>query len=741
MVTTISGYPYRRTPINNVTPFTYRDGTTYLETLEQLRSYVNTDLIEQLNTSLTEKGVQLDGTLETLAQHISDNEQSVKQAFAESMQTFDNIVSDINNRVGPPPVQFVTLNGATPISINPEWPTSQPVNFTVTQNASGNGSITFPSNVRGNVGVNPSPLSQTSFTLIPTGAGEWFAYQPYSAVPGGITDEVSSELLGNPNSALYSSVRDIATDKNTVNIGDYLGKYANTSRDIAAAIDAAAADPLVSTVIFPPREYDTTTRIRLRGNLRYRAHGATFRKTDAAAGYAVFYTGSDGKTGYASGDSGIVWEGGTFLGDFNNNSIICAFALHHTDDMTIDNIRVEQAVGKGHVIDMGGCSNITIENSTFKGMVNFAGGSAASECIQIDISGAGASSAVDLPGSWDGLPCENVTVQNCKFLPVKVGSVVYPAPNPFGNHAIHEDRYHKNIKFLDNYVLDAVVDTSSTWRGSLHFIGVEGLIISRNTFEYSAPTSHHAISLFATNQGAAFEGADYELGATNPTVEIRPLICRNVKITENTFKGFANVGGAGPIRIEPYLAVGADYSEDIKILTNTFETLSSGTSATNTIFLEYVKDIVIDGGNKFTGPSRAVDGKYLDGFTFGSNIVEDARVNALAINNSKGIKINGTTFKDVRECSYFIQNSENVQIMNTKQSSVAEGPVGKITNTTTLQVVGNQITARAGQDGMSIYGSTRNGALVGNIITGGTTNHILVNASVTGVSETANVKA
>jgi len=43
-------------PLNNITPFTYRDGMTYLEVLEEIRRYVNHELIDFINTNFTKLG-------------------------------------------------------------------------------------------------------------------------------------------------------------------------------------------------------------------------------------------------------------------------------------------------------------------------------------------------------------------------------------------------------------------------------------------------------------------------------------------------------------------------------------------------------------------------------------------------------------------------------------------------------------------------------------------------------------
>ena len=54
MVNIISDYIPPFSPLPNIAPFTYKDGETYLTTLDNLRVYVNTSLVDFINTNFTE---------------------------------------------------------------------------------------------------------------------------------------------------------------------------------------------------------------------------------------------------------------------------------------------------------------------------------------------------------------------------------------------------------------------------------------------------------------------------------------------------------------------------------------------------------------------------------------------------------------------------------------------------------------------------------------------------------------
>lgn len=52
-MTTLSTFPFSIGPLNNITPFTYRDGTTYVEVLYKLRDYINLTLRPEFDAEMT----------------------------------------------------------------------------------------------------------------------------------------------------------------------------------------------------------------------------------------------------------------------------------------------------------------------------------------------------------------------------------------------------------------------------------------------------------------------------------------------------------------------------------------------------------------------------------------------------------------------------------------------------------------------------------------------------------------
>jgi len=62
----LSSFPRRLRPYNNVTPFTYQDGLTYLEVLESLREWLSEGLIGHLNEEISNLIAEYDAATEAL---------------------------------------------------------------------------------------------------------------------------------------------------------------------------------------------------------------------------------------------------------------------------------------------------------------------------------------------------------------------------------------------------------------------------------------------------------------------------------------------------------------------------------------------------------------------------------------------------------------------------------------------------------------------------------------------------
>lgn len=104
----IDKFPNRTRPYTNITPFTYRDGLTYLEVLEELREWIRDELVKHLNTensafvelfnkSIDEVNETL-ATINTLATQFDDQISAQDNDFTELIKRFtDSAVLLLDN--------------------------------------------------------------------------------------------------------------------------------------------------------------------------------------------------------------------------------------------------------------------------------------------------------------------------------------------------------------------------------------------------------------------------------------------------------------------------------------------------------------------------------------------------------------------------------------------------------------------------------------------------------------------
>lgn len=137
------------------------------------------------------------------------------------------------------------------------------------------------------------------------------------------------------------------------------------------------------TLLLPKRTYLVNKAVFLVDNIYIRSERTTLNKTDGP--YSFFVSLSTKQTGYGSGVRDVRANGIRFQGDFTTNQMVCGVALHHAQDVTIENCTFLQAQGTGHCIDLCGCERVTVRDCKFSGFNNYkTRGYNKTECIQLD---------------------------------------------------------------------------------------------------------------------------------------------------------------------------------------------------------------------------------------------------------------------------------------------------------------------------------------------------------------------
>ena len=291
------------------------------------------------------------------------------------------------------------------------------------------------------------------------------------------------------------------------------------------------------TLLIPPGQYHLPTHIQLCSNLVIKGEGAVLlkKKDTPRPSYAFFSALSQGEIGYGGGVRNVRVSGLTFRGDFENNINVCGFALHHGQDIVIEDCHFIECQGTGHCIDMGGCKGVSIRRCRFLGFnQSSTEGYSRAECIQFDNSTPGGLSVTDSVGSFDGLPTVDVVIEECSFEELTVGTTWYPAPNPMGSHSSIEGARASNIVFRGNTVGSIIENTTTTWRGGIHFPGVLNLTIEGNRF-YNNRNSR-VIALYNEDMVTP-KTADFNSGSlpAKTNVGTEPLLVENVVIRNNQF--------------------------------------------------------------------------------------------------------------------------------------------------------------------------------------------------------------
>lgn len=187
MTITPLAFPFRITPLNNITPFTYRDGTSHAQLVEGMRHYLESQLPEDFNESMNEFFRQFTDALgdsrDVIVADRNTFQTSVNNLIAAFEDHINGIVDVINNKTGPIDIQRRTLTApSTTITIDPAWPTNQPIDFVVTQDATGGRAVAFDTMIEGTLSLNTWAGAETPFTLVPGADNVWTVIQPTVAL-------------------------------------------------------------------------------------------------------------------------------------------------------------------------------------------------------------------------------------------------------------------------------------------------------------------------------------------------------------------------------------------------------------------------------------------------------------------------------------------------------------------------------------------------------------------------------
>ena len=138
-----------------------------------------------------------------------------------------------------------------------------------------------------------------------------------------------------------------------------------------------------------------------------------------------------------NGFSNIRIEGGTFDGNGYSNAII---QIGHSKNITFKGITFKN-VKNAHMVEIGGCSDVSIENCAFTGFSGNWGSSTNYEALQFEVVTSTGKHFAGYPDVNDETPCRNITVKGCSFKNLQRAT---------GTHTGIANSYFSNMNFINN---------------------------------------------------------------------------------------------------------------------------------------------------------------------------------------------------------------------------------------------------------------------------------------------------
>lgn len=522
-----------------------------------------------------------------------------------------------------------------------------------------------------------------------------------------------------------------------ISISPMLQKMANIAKTLGGA-----------TIIIPKGKYYVDKRFEMFSNTTLiMCSGCEIYKKNFGNGtHGDFFKAGISQTQKGYGVvKNIKIYGGKLIGNPDiepTNEGGMSIGLHHCSNVLISGVHFYLANFYGHCIDLPADDNVIIEKCIFEGHDHSKYTDRGyTEAIQCDSSYYGCFGTMSM--AFDGLASKNITVKNCKFIPIlnDNGTIKYPAPYPIGCHTFVKGNRYKNIIFENNYVQDCTERIEDHYGAWLRFYAVQDLKIMGNTFEMTnTVVNPSVISVQNKLGGKDVGGNDLNVG----------LSSYDILIENNTFTGFKyeNGGRRNSLILLYGLELDTDgkshvNSRNAKIINNTFrDCLPIVTDNYNVgvccIRTDWFDDILID-GNICDGISQFVNmpdvnntyqGEYsAKNVIITNNIVRKCLKAPLSINSTQNTTIKDNIFRDcgmgnVFNFRYnnvfdFTNNTLNCSYIYSTQ--FAEGTyLFKLYDTDFFVVGSNKLimnNSNFGTDGVILYiaSNCSKGSVTGNI--------------------------
>ncbi len=245
-----------------------------------------------------------------------------------------------------------------------------------------------------------------------------------------------AKITGSTATGAQISGYDTAIQVNVTDFGaDPEGKkdsYSAIQNALYYAVDNAS-DTVQLKVVIPEGTYIISRPLKIYSNTWLYMKGATIVR-NFNVGF-MFRNAQQNPSGGYDGERNIIIEGGCF--DGNTNSESTAFSnvrLGHIKNLWIKDVEFRDNYN-GHLLEIGGAQNVTIENCTFHEYY----GDKEKEAIQLDTMNNEEVFVHFEP--FDDTSCDNVVIRNNKFYDLRRG---------LGSHSATVGVYYTNILISGN---------------------------------------------------------------------------------------------------------------------------------------------------------------------------------------------------------------------------------------------------------------------------------------------------
>lgn len=350
--------------------------------------------------------------------------------------------------------------------------------------------------------------------------------------------------------------------------------------------------------------------------------------------------------GEYNGEGNITITGGTLDNNYENinkypTNQINMIALRHGDNIKIENVKFRNSITV-HCLDVNGTQNLQVKNCTFEGYINLTNADM-KEAIQLSEYVTGGIEG----GIFDGIPTQNVTIENCTF---KESDILGGFNVGIGNHLAINNIFTNNINIKNNKFSKCNIGVR-VWKW-------KDVTVTNNSF------NNVAEAMRVSSIDASYQSANNVDGTPSNNSQAG----NNIVFSNNKINNFTSVA----IGIYGVQSSNTAVYENICIKDNI---INNSTKQGQCIILELCENVEID-NNFIKNCYRGLSYKSCNFINITSNVIYNA--------TTEGIYNDIQTFTGLYRISKYIVIENNV--INT---------IGKngiyLNSSHTFRVVGNMI--------------------------------------------------